>query len=107
MTKRQKFIKLVSKGLEELGAEKLEETYYPSVRYKLQTRVGRLDITMPVDEDSRVLTVFSRFDEPDRAKEITDCNIYSGKWNFHYHWRGTDVKEASKQVLASMRRVAA
>ena len=107
MTKRQQFIKLISKGLEELGAEKTEEKGFPSVCYKLMTRAGRLNITMPTDEDSKVLTVYTRFQDPEEGHRIATCNPYSGKWNFHYHHRGSDVKVLSRAVLIAMREVAA
>lgn len=32
----------------------------------------------------RLLTIFTRFENPEKAKEYFLCNLYSGKHNFHY-----------------------
>jgi len=48
----------------------------------VQTRYGALNVkidTAPFE----VPTVFTRFEEPERAREGANCNPYTGKWNFH------------------------
>ena len=57
-------------------------------RWILPTKLGNLRINVHEDEEfpSEYLTIFSRFDEPDRACERLgsfSVNCYSGKWNFH------------------------
>jgi len=53
--------------------------------WTLKTRVGTLRLSVRQTNHNTLLgQVFGRFDDPDRAKTITDRNIYSDKWNFHY-----------------------
>lgn len=35
------------------------------------------------DDTSEIYSIFMRFDDPQSAKQVVDCNPYSGKWNIH------------------------
>lgn len=53
--------------------------------WALDTRYGLL--TLHIDAwfgGTGPGTVFTRFDDPQRATGTTGCNPYSGKWNHHY-----------------------
>jgi hypothetical protein len=83
MTKkeRQGFVRKVVELLLSLGAKENEGKLY---RFSLQTKAGCLNLT---PEENRTLglgTLFTRFDDPATARQIVDCNKYSGKWNHHY-----------------------
>lgn len=45
--------------------------------YEFETIVGRLRITLYDD------WIAGRFDDPDAAYAMVDCNPFSGKWNWH------------------------
>jgi hypothetical protein len=49
-------------------------------------------------------TVFSRFDNPQAALQLVDCNRFSGKWNFHY-FTGWTVETAIADLASQLRRV--
>jgi len=54
--------------------------------YVLNTSAGTLNIIFESLEDMRkssLYTVYTRFEEPDKAIKHYDCNPYSGKYNFH------------------------
>ena len=104
MTKQERFHKIMIKGLEGLGAEFIDNM--PGPRYGLMTPAGQLTITLGSITQS--LIVFTRFEEPHRAVEhnVVGCNPHSGKWNFHYGYRGQDPKEAADYALRVISRVA-
>ena len=74
------------KGLLELGAVPIE-ALYDWKSFSINTKAGILKITLIPSKKkiarNAVLSVFSQFDSPDIAKTLTDCNPFSGKWNFH------------------------
>lgn len=76
--------------------------------FAVDTEAGtlRLVITTDLDITPRKWSpgfVHGRFDEPERAARLTDCNPYSGKWNFH---NDTDVDVAQMQgILRKLRPV--
>jgi hypothetical protein len=75
---RTQFIKNVSTFLIKMGAVKNDE------RWELQTNFGLLSLFIDETHYKHAIgTVFTRFAEPARAKEVC-CNPYSGKWNHHY-----------------------
>jgi hypothetical protein len=76
-----KFSKLLSSEILEIGGKKIEETEF-SIRYELETSVGKLFISVDKDNIS-CYTMFSRFEDVIRAKEKFTCNPYTGKYNFH------------------------
>jgi hypothetical protein len=52
--------------------------------YWFNTKVGKLNLVRFDDNlGSEIYSIFMRFDSAEQAKEITDCNPYSGKWNIH------------------------
>jgi hypothetical protein len=53
----------------------------------VESKFGTLFIHLPSISDefkSKLATVFTRFEDPDKAKLETSCNKYSGKWNFQF-----------------------
>ena len=77
------FVDAVSKMLIEKGAvAKGVDTLTDFSEFELPTEVGKLTIRLDT-VDQFIWTVFSRFEEVDRAKEIYPCNQFSGKYNIH------------------------
>ena len=85
---REQFYRQAITLFEELSAEKqdLQLGVLASLyEWTLQTKVGILGLSIHLTNHNTLLgQVFGRFDDPNRAKMIVDCNPYSGKWNFHY-----------------------
>ena len=78
---RQRFVKQAVQLLLSLGAKQDgSETY----RFTLQTKAGVLRLHPDENRTSGPGTVFTRFDDPQAARQIVDCNKFSGKWNHHY-----------------------
>jgi hypothetical protein len=72
--------------------------------FVLETRAGRLTL-YPVENREEVLgTVFGRFDDPEKARQLVDCNRFSGKWNCHY-FEGWTVETAIDDLAARLRKV--
>jgi len=69
-----------------------------SYEWVLDTKYGPLHLS--VDDD----TVFTRFDFPKVAHPETDCNPFSGKWNFHYI-QGWTVEQAVADLDDKLARV--
>lgn len=55
------------------------------MEYSLVTALGILNLTYHTNDDGRFPTLFTRFDSPQLAKTVVDCNPYSGKYNCHTH----------------------
>lgn len=86
MTKIQKFIKAVESMAKEVEAELMKD-YIGSYKFKVDTKVGPYMFGLHHDRDEKrvkVYSIFGRFDNADKAKEVYNCNPYSGKHNFHY-----------------------
>jgi len=63
----------------ELGAVRTDGSFYA---FKLETaEAGTLRLEGYVPALDTNLWVHARFDDPERAASVTDCNPYSGKWN--------------------------
>jgi hypothetical protein len=77
---RQRFVKQATALLLSLGAIQ-DDGSYPFV---LQTKAGRLRLHPEQNRTEGPGTVFTRFDDPQAARQLVDCNPFSGKWNFHY-----------------------
>jgi hypothetical protein len=73
-----RFIPKIEALLTRLGAE------HDKDKFTLQTKVGPLTLYPTENTTEGPGTVFGRFDDPDKAKQLVDCNPYSGKWNHHY-----------------------
>lgn len=76
------FVKGVCKGLVKLGAKKVEARLKTFKSFELETNVGKLKINVDTT-NVHCFTVFSRFDDVEKAKKIYNCNPFSGKYNFH------------------------
>lgn len=74
-------------------------------RYELETSFGRLELVVRDNWAKRGKngpgTVFTRFDDPDAAKRVVDCNPHSGKWNHHY-FNGWTVEGALTDLKRSL-----
>ena len=75
---RQQFIAQVTALLLGLGAESLD------YEFVLHTRAGRLKLHPTENMAKGLGTVFTRFDDPQAARQLVACNPFSGKWNFHF-----------------------
>lgn len=83
--------------------------------YELTTRAGRLVLAVhtdlwliadPVFQGGGSPWVSTRFDNVQRARELVDCNDYTGKWNFHLWRNWTDDFAPGLAVLErDLRRV--
>jgi hypothetical protein len=89
-TQRQQFLKKVTQLLLSLGAKQDGSEAY---RFTLQTKAGLLRLHPDENQTIGLGTLFTRFDDPEAARQIVDCNQFSGKWNFHY-FDGWDVDTA-------------
>lgn len=58
-------------------------------KWAIDTKAGKLYITVHEPESSKVFSIFCIFDDPKLANEMlsssnkTNLNIHSGKWNYH------------------------
>lgn len=87
------FVDKFTEGIIKLGAVKTKPYIDSFVSFELKTTVGKLEINLPV-EQSVCYTVFSRFENVDKAKVKFDCNPYSGKYNSHLSPDSLDVEQA-------------
>ena len=78
----QQFLTRVIELLKTVGAVETDSTY----RFTLDTKAGRLALHPDQNETTGLGTIFTRFDDPQRAVAILgqSVNPYSGKWNHHY-----------------------
>ena len=81
-SKNKKFVDKVCKGLIEMGANQIKSEFPTYNIFKLETVAGKLVIKVEV-ENVHCYTVFSKFEDVERAKEKFDCNPYTGKYNVH------------------------
>ena len=72
--------------------------------FVLETKVGRLTLYPVENRDKGLGTVFGRFDDSEAARQIADCNRFSGKWNRHY-FEGWTVETAIDDLAARLRKV--
>lgn len=78
---RERFVKLATQLLLDLGAEQSERCGY---EFTIRTKVGLLNLLVTENTTTGPGTIFTRFDDPEAARELVDCNEHSGKWNHHY-----------------------
>lgn len=97
---RQRFIASVTALLLELGAEPLD------YEFVLQTKAGRLTLHPTENMAAGLGTVFSRFDNPQAARQLVNCNPFSGKWNFHF-FSGWSVEAAIQDLAFQLNKVLA
>jgi hypothetical protein len=83
MTKkeRQRFVR---KAVELLISLSAKETVNGLYRFTMQTKAGSLHLTPEENTTIGLGTLFTRFDDPQAARQLVDCNKFSGKWNHHY-----------------------
>jgi hypothetical protein len=113
MSKFTELDKVLAKGLLALGATHSTDKGLNWDIYSLSTKVGVLRVTIinykypqSCNNKSAVLTVFSKFDSPDLAKTLTDCNSWSGKWNFHVFAKNwTSGKAFAEYVLNRIKEI--
>ena len=84
MTKanRQRFCLKVADYLKERGAWVGRSELPECETFLIETIAGQLALT-PCPGFS-IATVFGRFADIDRAKELVACNPFTGKWNHHF-----------------------
>jgi hypothetical protein len=78
---RQRFIRKVTELLLSLGAKQDGSEAY---RFTLQTKAGYLRLHPDENRTGGPGTLYTRFDDPQAARHIVDCNRFSGRWNHHY-----------------------
>ena len=75
---------LIVKGLKELNANPIKNG--EQTRWYIRTIYGMLSVCLSESNFCRgkngVMSCFSRFEQPELAKDHLDCNPYSGKWNW-------------------------
>ena len=77
---RQRFVRHCQDLIISLGGVRSEGFN----EWELQTRYGRLGLTVRENATTGPGTVYTRFDDPTTAHPHTGCNPHSGKWNHHY-----------------------
>ena len=95
--------------LRALGLRPHHSGFYQS---EIDTRYGLLNVTIDLSQSDRggsFCSVFTRFDEPDRAKGklAVPCNPYSGKWNFHSAVDTRDAESVDQWIGYVVRSIAA
>ena len=95
---RERFVAKAKALLLDLGAEQSGDGFI------LQTKAGKLTLHPSKNETIGLGTVFTRFDDPQAARQLVDCNPFSGKWNFHY-FDGWTVETAIDDLSAQLRTV--
>ena len=100
---RQQFITKVTQLLLDLGAKQDGGEVYPLT---LQTKAGRLLLHVDGDQRDGLGTIYACFDDPQAARQLVDCNRFSGKWNHHF-FDGWTVETALHDLSVQLRRVLA
>ena len=59
------------------------DTYWRENEYTKETHFGLVKIIVPEQRGSEIYTIFSCFEEPEKAIRIFNCNRFTGKYNFH------------------------
>lgn len=102
ITKKQqdKFVAGVTEGLLEMGAIKQPHNpnTFASTSFKLKTMAGNLNITL-YHSQTFLFTVYSIFDEPEKAREMFDCNPHTGKFNFHRSSKNGDINDVIELAM--------
>jgi len=79
--KHQKiFHNIISKFINEAGHKITDNGGYT---HYIDTKYGKLVVSMCNDSDSKVYSVFTRIENVLEAQKHINCNPFSGKWNFH------------------------
>lgn len=101
------FNRSVAKYLESIGAEIKENAVFNG-QWVLKTVAGELNISIHEPERSEVFSIFCRFEDVEKAKNIvlpggyhSRLNDYSGKWNFHAY-DANELLQEFKTELSSL-----
>jgi len=101
------FNKRVIKAITKLGAKPYPNQGF-SHWYFIETKAGKLDITLfKEDKPSGIYSIFCRFDDVDKAKEVltpwnqSNLNKHSGKWNYHR----VNGKEIFEEFISSLKEI--
>jgi hypothetical protein len=97
---RQMFLAKATAMLLDLGAEPGD------FDFTLQTKAGLLKLHPTENQADGLGTVFSRFEDPKAARELVDCNRYSGKWNHHF-FAGWTMEGAIQELAFQLKKVLA
>lgn len=98
LKKQNLFVEGVKKGLLEMGAT-IVKTELRDTEFVLNTVAGKLNIKL-YGSQTFLYTVYSRFEEVERAKVKFNCNPYSGKYNAHLSAKGNTSKYAIEDALS-------
>jgi hypothetical protein len=98
---RRRFVRKITRLLLSLGAKQDGDDNY---RFTLETKAGRLRLHPDVDQREGPGTVFGRFDNPEAARQLVDCNRFSGKWNHHY-FSNWSVESAINDLCFQLKKV--
>lgn len=98
---RRLFFTNAVKLLLDLGAQQEDSEPY---RFTLPTKAGLLRLHPSSHKTDGLGTLFTRFDDPQTARQLVGCNPFSGKWNHHY-FHGWSVEAALEHLTAQLRRV--
>ena len=100
---RERFERKANELIRNLGATQDDGGYW-----HLETILGPLELRVEKHKGRKPGgpgSVFARFDDPQRATELTFCNPHSGKWNHHY-FGGWTTPQALADLAFHLRRVA-
>ena len=97
---RQLFLTKAVKLLLDLGAQQDGE---PD-RFTMPTKAGILRLHPDDHQTEGLGTVFTRFDDPQAARQLVNCNPHSGKWNHHY-FGGWTVEATLTDLSTQLRRI--
>jgi hypothetical protein len=93
INKHEEFNKQIVVYLGNVG-KRMPDSLFNTPIFLLKTKAGDLAITLASTDDFNgrskraVISLFGQFIDPTRAKQLVDCNPFSGKWN--WHWFGDD-----------------
>ena len=97
LKKQNNFVEAIKKGLLDMGATIVKQEFRDT-QFVLNTIAGKLNITL-YGSQKFLYTVYSRFEEVDKAKGKFNCNPYSGKYNVHLSAKGNTEKYAIADAL--------
>ena len=78
----QDFVRFLTEGLISLGAKRVEDKIDSHIEFEMDTIVGKLSISIPKEQQT-IFSVYSRFQDVDKAKQKFNCNPHSGKYNVY------------------------
>lgn len=97
---------MIREKLLELGAILVDKNGIKE--YQLNTKYGLLKVYGDfeiIGKRSKLWSCFTCFEDPTVAKCFTNCNPYSGKWNFHYSMEDVTLERFMDIVLSDIKRV--